>query len=110
MIEADFPDDRGRVGEKGPETVVPNGRTIRGVPGVDSERRDDRSGILTGDVEDDIPIRFAGGTTEHELDVGRRGMLEEGVQLGGDAWILKVAMSIEEGHAGIESQAGRSSR
>jgi hypothetical protein len=37
-------------------------------------------------------------------------MLEEGVQLGGDAWILKVAMSIEEGHAGIESQAGRSSR
>jgi len=107
VIESDFADPGGRVGEECAETISPIGGAIRGIPGVDPECREDPGGILAGEVKDPAPIGFAGGTAEQALDIGGQGALEDGVAVRGQARILKVTVGIVEGHqAGIESQTG----
>jgi len=99
VIEADFADRREGIGEERAKPGEPIGRTIRGVPRMDSERGDDRAGILPGNVEDGVPIGFAGGTAQQEPHVRVLSALEDGIQLRGKTRILKVAVSIEKRHS-----------
>ncbi len=55
--------------------------------------------MLPGEVEDEIPIGFAGGTAEQAPDVRVVGALEDAVQLRGEARILKMAVSVKKRHS-----------